>query len=177
MRNEDVRRAKDAVETTTGGAAAAAVVTAGGAAAAAAVTDPTLLTAAGGAAAAPLDQSKTDQYQQPHSITEMDLPNNTGAADQRVQLNSIRNGAIGLGGTRTRRGNSSKSKRDVTGLVTREFCEIRSSKLAMEQAVQLCVLGCGLAVRHLKGVGCVTGLLDEELGESDHLWVRVEGLC
>lgn len=44
----------------------------------------------------------------------------------------------------------------------------------MKQAVKLRVLRCSLAVRHLKRVRCVTGLLDEELGEADHLRVRLE---
>lgn len=47
----------------------------------------------------------------------------------------------------------------------------------MEEAVQLSILGGGLAVWYLKAVRRIPGLLYEQLSKSDHLSIIVQGLC
>ena len=44
----------------------------------------------------------------------------------------------------------------------------------MEESVKFGVLGCGLAIRNLEAIGCVTRLLDEDLGERDHVGIVIE---
>jgi len=61
--------------------------------------------------------------------------------------------AVRLRRARTRGVNRcTKSKRDVSRLITAKLGEIGSRELTMEEPIQLSVLGCALAVRDLKTV-------------------------
>jgi len=65
--------------------------------------------------------------------------------------------AVRLRRARTRGVNRcTKSKRDVSPLITAKLGEIGSRELTMEEPIQLSVFGCTLAVRDLKTVRLYT---------------------
>lgn len=65
--------------------------------------------------------------------------------------------AVRLRRARTRGVNRrTKSKRDVSQLITAKLGEIGSRELTMEESIQLSIFGCALAIRDLKAVRLYT---------------------
>lgn len=79
-------------------------------------------------------------------------PPRTRFFNQGVQLHAIGDGAVGLGGARTSGVDGCHTERDVARLVPAELGEVRAGEFAVEEAVELRVLGRRLAVRDLEAV-------------------------
>lgn len=93
------------------------------------------------------------------------------------ELRAIRNTTRGVRGAAARGLKSGEAEGDRTRGTSCEVsceCILGTVKLALEETRELAVLGCLLAVRNLEGVGRVARLLDEDLGELDHIRVVVE---
>lgn len=94
--------------------------------------------------------------------------------NESVQLDAVGDWTISFGGARTRGIDSVQSERDVAGLVSTKLCEVGPGELAVEQSVEFRVLWRGLAVGHLQAVGSIARLLNEQLGQPDHLGVAAK---
>lgn len=70
--------------------------------------------------------------------------------NESIQLYTILDRALGIGRTRASGTQRGESEGNVTGLISAEFCEIRSRKLAVEESVKLLVLRSNLTVWNLR---------------------------
>lgn len=126
-----------------------------GAGAGAGAAGALVATGGGAAAAEPLyDENENGRCKQIRRLPKLTRHSlGVGTGDEGVELDTIGDGAVCLGGAGAGRCHGRETEGDVASLVAAELCEVRPGELTVEEAVELLVLWRDLAVWHLETVG------------------------